>query len=465
MMSDTPAESSKSPEAPHRVLGGAGSLCMVAGSMLGIGIFLAPPMVARYVESPALFLAVWIFGGLVALAGAAASSELATMFPQSGGDYVFQREAFGPSVAFAGGWVLWAAIFGGSIAAVASGLSSYQIPAIAGVDLSRPAIHLPFGSALSWSQLLAVGFVALLTGVNHLSARLTNRVQVVTTLLAVGIAATGAIYAIAHAPATPAPLPASRPPVTAAALIAAYLPVYFTYSGWNSVTYVSGEVHNPSRNLPRSLIGGTAIITIVYVVFCLGLLKVLGVGGLQAASEASSAGARLLSGPTGELMMTLAVTAALLASLNASILGSSRVAYAMAKGGALVATAGHLHPKRGVPTRALWLQAAWAALLILTESFEQILSMVSVAMVLLGSITVAALFVLRWRRPELVRPHRVFGYPVVPAFYLLSNLVVIGVMLPRAISPERGGLYPLLGLAILLGAYISHRVARAARAT
>jgi basic amino acid/polyamine antiporter, APA family len=442
----------------RRVFGTTASVVVVAGSMLGAGIFLAPPIVARAVDSPIAFMLVWALGGISALGGAVACSELATMFPRSGGDYVFQREAFGASMAFASGWVLLAAIFGGSIAAIASGLATYQLPVITGLDPARTIFPLPWGHGLTIAQAVAIGLILIVTLVNWQGAHMSGRFQTVTTLIAVALVLAGAVYGLvsghvsALAPAT------TRTPLSSAALVAAYLPVYFAYSGWNGVIYVSGEVVEPSRNLPRGLLGGTLVITALYMVVCMGFLCVLGIDGLRNVTEASSAAARALAGPAGEMAVAMAVSIALVASLNASILGSSRVAYAMAREKAFWRGAAELDRKRGVPSRSLWLQAAWAAVLVLSERFEQILDMVSVAMVLLGSLTVGALFVLRRREPHAARPHRALGYPVLPALYLVSNAVIIVVILQRLVTPDPGALYPLLGLGILAVAYVSHRL-------
>jgi APA family basic amino acid/polyamine antiporter len=442
---------------PRRVFGASSSIVVVAGSMLGAGIFLAPPIVARAVTSPAGFMLAWALGGLAALGGAAACAELATLFPRSGGDYVFQREAFGPSLAFASGWVLLAAIFGGSIAAIASGLATYQLPVLLGFDPHRVALALPLGKSLSVGQLVAIGLVVAATLVNQ-RTRLTGRVQAVTTIIAMTLALAGALYGISRGGPAPTAPASPSPSFSPAALVAAYLPIYFAYSGWNGVIYVSGEVREPSRNLPRGLLVGTLAVTVLYTVVCFGFLRVLGLEGLRAVADASSAAAGVLAGHVGQLAVAAVVSVALLASLNASVLGSARVAFAMARDGAFWSGAARLGARSGVPARGLWLQAGWSAVLVLSESFERILDMVSVAMVVLGSLTVAALFVLRRRRPELPRPHRAWLYPALPALYLVSNVIILVLSLGRLVRPEGGALYPLLGLGILAVAYLSHRL-------
>jgi len=443
-----------------RVIGALGGFAIVAGSMLGIGIFLSPPIVASHVGQPALFLGVWALGGLTALAGAVACAELGTLMPRAGGDYVFQYEAFGPSVAFASGWVLFGAIFCGSIATLSVGLCTYQLPALLGVDLSGSVLQLPWGAPVSAAQLAAVGLVPLLTALNALGARPSARTQTWLTLLPIGVLAACALWAIARGGAAPA---ASIPPrgaasvLTIGGLVSAYNAVYFAYSGWINVIYVGGEVSAPQRNIPRALIAGTLAVTALYLLLCAGFLRVLGLSALAQAGEAGSATAALLGGERARQAVTLLIASALLASINATVLGGARVAYAMARRGALWSPLGRVDARHRVPQGALWLQALLACALILSGRFEDLYVMVSLAMVLTGTLTVSCLFVLRRTRPEAPRPYRATGYPPLPALYVVSSLLVIGVMLQRALSGTPGAWYPLLGLGVFGVAFLAHR--------
>ncbi len=452
-------------EQPPRVMGGVAAFAVVAGSMLGIGIFLAPPIVARHVDSQLAFMGLWLAGGLTALGGAVACAELAVMMPRSGGDYVFQREAFGPSVAFASGWVLLAAIFAGSIAAVATGMCTYQLPTLLGVDLRTLLVTTDIGWQLQPAQLVAVGLVLLLTLINTLGLRPSGRLQTLATLIPICALAMAAAFVLGRPgiePQQPGP-PADFSGISLQGLVAAYLPIYFAYSGWNGVIYLAGEVRRPERNLPRALLLGTLVVTGLYALMCTGFLQVLGLGGLAGAGEAGSASAEVLGGRPARLAVTAVVAVALLATLNGSVLGSARVAYAMARGGAFWQGAARLHPRNGVPVRALWLGGGWACLLILSNRFEQILDMVSVAMVLSGSLTVASLFVLRARQPAADRPWRAWAYPWLPLVYLAANAVVLVVMLGNAFTAEPGAYYPLIGLVILVVTYLAHRLRRVRR--
>lgn len=447
-------ENSEAVESPPRVLKGFGTFAIVAGSMLGIGIFLAPPIVAERVGSTWVFLGLWLFGGIVALGGAVACGELGAMFPRSGGDYVFQREAFGPSVAFATGWLLFSAVFGGSIAAIAVGLCEYQLPVIIGKDL-----HYPVFWGISGTQLVALALIFILTTMNRAGVAISGRFQAIVTLIPITVLSLGALYVVFlwNAPDHPVVQRAYTPTLTITGLVAAYLPIYYAFSGWNAVIYLGGEVRNPGRTIPRALITGTLAITLLYTLMCIGFTKVLGVAALSQVDEAGSASAQVLGGETAKFAVTCCILVALVACLNGAILGGARVAYAMGRDGVLWREIGTLDPKNKVPSRALWLQAVWASFLVMTESFTQILDLVSVAMVLCGTITVTALFVLRARRRDEKRPYRAWGYPWLPGLYLVVNATVIVIIVGRAFTEDTSAFYPLLGMAVMAIAYLGHR--------
>jgi APA family basic amino acid/polyamine antiporter len=461
------SEGSFGPGAPDtpRVIGSLQGFAIVAGTMLGIGIFIAPPAAAAQVSSPWAFLMVWAVAGLIALAGAVACGELAALMPRAGGDYVFQREAYGPSIAFASGWVLFAAIFAGSIAAIAVAFCEYQLPVFlqaAGIpwDPKAPMLEVA-GVTVKGTQVVALGLVLLFTIVNAVSTRLAAWTQSALTLVPVFCLAGLAVYGIVVGPPEGAiTLPSTAyasTPLTLDGLVTAYMVVYFAYSGWNAIIYVGGEVRDPARTLPRSLISGTLAVTALYLLMCVAFVRVLGMEGLSASGEAGTATASALAGHAGKILITALIAIALLSTLNANILQGARVAYAMGRSGAAISDVGKLSRTSQVPVAALVLQVGIASIVVVTGRFEQILQMVSLAMVITGSLTVGAVFVLRWRRPELARPYRATWYPVLPALYLVSSGVVLVVMLKRAFSDEPGAWYPLLGLGILAIAFAAHR--------
>lgn len=448
-----------SPASQQRVIGPLGAFAIVAGSMLGIGIFLSPPIVAKHVAEPLPFLLVWVAGGLTALAGAVACGELGAMFPRAGGDYVFQYEAYGPSVAFASGWTLFAAIFCGSIATMTIGLCTYQLPALLGVDLAAHGVTLPGGLRLDGTRLAALGLVVMLTLLNVRGARLSAGTQAALTLVPIGALALFSGWALFRGGAPVQLEPAAGPSLTLGGLVLAYNAVYFAYSGWINVVYVGGEVREPQRNIPRALVLGSVTVTALYLLLCIGFLRVLGPAGVASAGEVGSATAGALGGDSLRIGLTVLIASALLASINGTVLGGARVARAMAQRGALWSALAAIDPKRSSPRRALWLQAALSMLLIVSGRFEDLLHLVGLTMVLTGALTVSCVFVLRRTRPQTLRPYRASGYPWLPGLYVLSSLVVIGVMLRRALAGEPGALYPLLGLAVFAAALLGHRAA------
>jgi APA family basic amino acid/polyamine antiporter len=443
-----------------RVIGALSAFAITAGSMVGIGIFLSPPIVASHVPSAPLFFAMWALGGLISLAGAVACAELATMMPKVGGDYVFQHEAFGPSIAFASGSVLFAAIFCGSIATLAVGLSTYQLPVLLGLDFSTSLIPLPLGMDLTGAELAAVGLVLALTFVNVRGTTMSARMQSGLTLFPIALFAAFALALIFRSLASaspPAVAPAAATPLTAYGLAVSYMAVYFAYSGWINIIYVAGEVAEPSRNIPRALIGGTLAVTLLYLLLCGGFYEALGMAGLRDAGEVGTAAAAMLAGTSGKLAVTLLIALALTACTNATVLGGARVAYAMAREGALFRGLATLDDERQVPRRALWVQAALSCLLIVSGTFEQLMTMVSLAMVVTGALTVSSVFVLRQKQPNRARPYRASFYPWLPGLYVLASIVTIAIMVSRAISGEADAWVPIFGLLILIAAYLLHR--------
>ena len=453
------APASAPPAAPQRFqrsIGFWGAFSIVAGSMLGIGIFLSPGEMARSVSSPWIFLGIWLAAGVIVIGGAVAYAELGTRFPKAGGDYVFHREAFGSSVAFATGWGLFGAIFSGSIAAVAVAIWQYQLSALTGFDFTQTAFVLGTFS-VNWAQIMGCGLVLALTALNARGVQFSAWAQQVTTLTPVLLLFVLAVVVLVMALSgkLPAPVTPDAPiPLTIGGIVTAYLAAYFAYSGWNAVIYVAGEVETPQKNIPRALLGGTLTITAMYLLLCVAFLAVLGMGGLASGGEASSSLATILGGGWMGGLMNILVLMCLLATLNGSILGGGRVAFAMGRDGVFLKVAGKLNRETGVPTVALWLQAGWSIVLVLTNRFEDLLFAVSITMVATGALTVVALWRIRRRDgfPDGVYP--AFGSPWLPGLFLLSSVLVIIGQIVSVFQGARAN--PLIGLGVLVGAYLAH---------
>ena len=406
---------------------------IVSGSMLGIGIFIFPPVVAQHIHSSGYFMLVWLLGGLAALCGALCVAEMGAMMPRAGGEYPYLRLAYGPGIAFSTGWLQLLATFPGSLATMAVGTATYQLPVLFGptmavpIDLGVMTIEAP----TFW----AIVLVVLLTALNHIGVVLSGRVQLVLTVVPLAVLLVVSLFVVGDVgtvEVAEAGLDLDLWPIpSAAALAAAYLPVYFAYSGWNAAIYIGGEIEDPGRNLPHAVIGGTLSVLVLYMVLSAGFLSVFTVADLAGVGEAGTAAAGRLFGQTGIFVMTTMILLAMLGSINGSVMTGSRVGYAMAEQGHFPRSGFRLHPRHGTPVVALWTQTGLAVGLITMQGFEALMRYTSCAMLISGSLTVYAVVRLRERLPELHRPYRVSFYPWVPWAYIGSCLFVLAVLVAQ----------------------------------
>jgi len=446
--------------AEKRTIGFYSSFSLVVGSMLGVGIFLYPPIVAGHC-SPLVYFLTWIFGGIIALAGAMACAELSTMMPHAGGDYRFQREALGPSVAFATGWVLFLGIFSGSIATMSVALFQYQMPALLGQDLSVPILSYPWGGSLNLTDLGACCTVVILSIVCKVGIRSSGRLQLLLTVVPIVFLFGFAAYALGSQ--SPQPAIPSPPKDSILGWVEAYLVVYFAYAGWNSIIYIAGDIQKPSKNIPKALIGGTLFTTALYLLLCYTFVHVLGYAELAKSIEAGTAVASTFGQPFFSVLMTALIALAILASINGTLMAGARTGYSMSRDGLFL-------NKKASQDHILLLQCIWSILLILTGRFESLTQLTSLAMLITGSITVFIVFLLRKTRPHADRPYRSRAYPIMPLLYLLCNIAVLGYVFCSAVYKTRILLtdsnqelwsnwkdwYPLFGLFLFVLAFAIH---------
>jgi len=420
--------------AERRVIGPLGAGSVIAGTMLGVGILLTPPLVAAATSSQAGFYGLWLLGALVALAGADAYAELSAMLPQGGGDVIYQRRAFGPALAFASGTTMFSLAFAGSIAALAAACGTYQVQTLitaAGLDVDLAA---PLIGPLTGARLVALAIVIGLTAANAAGARFATRTQTLLTVLPlVGLALLAVISLLTTAPAPVAEL-TEIPHIP---LVDAWSGVYFAYAGWPAIVYVAGEIRQPGRTLPRAMLGGTALITALYLLLCAAFLHVLGRAGLAQAGEAGTAMVVALFGPEAGAGMAALVLMALLSSINGTILGGARVGAALFR--------------HATVPRALLLQALLAGALVLSGSFQSILRISSLAMMVVGALTVSSQIVLRLREPDLPRPYATRAYPWSAIFFVAVSIGMV-VLTVAGSDPA----LPLAGLVALAGLGLSH---------
>ena len=450
------------PHALHRALGAWDGASLTIGAVVGTGIFLTAGDVARSLPHVALVLAVWLAGGLLVLAGALAYAEMGAMFPRAGGLYHFLKEAWGPLPAFLYGWTCLMVIMTGGIAAIAVGFGEYfgaLVPAFSSSRLvwSLGALHVNGG------QVAALLAIVVLTATNHFGVRQGASVQNLFTLAKLGTIAAlvvgGALRPARAAVDWGAALPAA-PLALAVPFGVALIATLWTYDGWYALTFSAGEVRDPKRDLPRGLILGVAIVIVAYAALNVIYLRALGVAELAKTSRVAEAAARALFGDAAARAMTAAVALSAFGCLAATILYSSRIYQPMAADGVFFRGVAGIHPRWRTPVAALWLQSAWAAVLTLTGSYTQLFTYVTFGGVLFHVGAGLALFRLRAVRPGEPRPYRAWGWPVVPALFVLGMALLT---LNTLQSAPRESLLGLLAIAAGLPAYAAWRRGAAGR--
>jgi APA family basic amino acid/polyamine antiporter len=392
---------------------------LVVASVIGSGIFLTPGTIAERLPDPGWIFAAWIAGGLLSLAGALANAELGAMFPHAGGDYVYLREAFHPGAGFAMGWLSFFAIFTGTIATLAAGFA----------DALAPFLALGEGAELALAIAATVAFSAL----NYLgvrtSARFNNLVTGAKVAALVAFVVLAPLWGRGDA-AGLAPAAGAAGAATLTAFGLALSPVLFSYLGWNATVYVASEIRDARRNVPRSLFYGLAVCVAVYLAVNAAYLYAIPVGEMRGLENVGEAAARALFGGAGGTAVALFVIASILGTLNATVLVGPRIAYAMALDGRFFGGVDRVHEAHHTPHVAIVLQGLVAvALLLALRRFPSILDFTTFGIVLATSADTLALFALRRRQPDRRRPYRAWGYPWVPALYLLANLAIAVAMI------------------------------------
>jgi APA family basic amino acid/polyamine antiporter len=407
---------------------------IIVGSMIGSGIFIVSAEMARLLGSPGLLLAAWLVTAVMTVLGALSYGELAAAMPHAGGQYVFLREAYGPLFGFLYGWTLFLVIQTGTIAAVAVAFAKFLGLFVPWVAASRVLVPLPLGYRLSSQQLTAMAVIALLTWVNCRGLRQGATVQNVFTVAKVGGLAALVVLGFTL-PADPEAVRANFGPHFAdnfnlgmlAVFGAALVGSLFSSDAWNNVTFTGSEVVDPRRNLPLALFLGTAVVSLIYLAANVVYLRALPLAAIAGAPEdrVGTLAARSLLGAPGLTFINAAILISTFGCTNGLILAGARVTYAMARDGLFFRRAAEVSPRTHTPVFALAIQAIWASALVLSGTYSDLLNYVIFAALLFYVLTVGALFVLRRTRPDLERPYRAFGYPVLPGLYIVMAALVM----------------------------------------
>ncbi len=440
---------------------------IVVGSMIGSGIFIVSADMAAKLQSPIWLLAAWSLSALVTVLGALAYGELAAAMPHAGGQYVYLREAYGPLAGFLYGWTLFFVIQTGTIAAVAVAFAKFLNAFVPFVRLEPEWTLLQLGAwkwQLSSGQIVAIGVILFLGAVNCLGIRWGAVIQnFFTTAKTMGVLGLIAL-ALSYGKGDWANLSAA-PPAGSPALDAWSLSFFFLFGGalvgslfssdaWNNITFTAGEVKNPSRNLPLALAIGTLLVNSLYLLANFGYLHVMSLPEIMAFNEQQkpqtlTLGVQVISTVAGEgwgRILMLAILCSTFGCINGLSLAGARVYYAMAKDGIFFRRLGDIHPRFHTPVKALFAQVLMAGVLALSGKYNELLDLVMFAVMVFYVLTVAGLFILRRKRPEMERPYKAVGYPLLPGIYILAASVISLAMLKQNPYALPGLLLTLAGI-------------------
>ena len=429
----TSEESSSPPPQPTLVRGLTtwdGALLTI-GSVVGTGIFITTADMAKVLPHPGLILLVWLAGGLLTLAGALTYGELGTMFPRAGGLYHYVKEAYGPLWGFLYGWTAFLVIMSGGIAALGVAFGEYLgsfLPFFSTGHILRSVSIGSWTWTLSGGQVAAVLAILLLTAINHFGLKEGAWVQNALTVLKIGsivaFVALG-LFARAHVEPHLTDPVGAVPGGLLAAFGIAMIAALWTYDGWYGLTCSAGEMRDPGRGLPRGLILGTAAVMLLYLLLNVVYERALSVSAMAATPRIAETAAEVLFGPGAARLISLAVLISTFGCISSTILYTSRIYLPMAEDGVFFRSLARIHPKYRTPVPSLWAQTAWAVVLTVSGTYSQLYTYVVFASVVFHAMTAAAVFVFRRRRPEAPRPYRTWGYPVVPALFILACLLLI----------------------------------------
>ena len=407
---------------------------LLVGSVIGSGIFVVPSLIARRVPDAGLVIGIWIFSGLLVLSGALTLAELGTMLPESGGLYVYMREAYGSFWAFLYGWTIMLVVIPGSMAALTSAFLLYL------------KLFLPM--AFWIEKGVGIGILLGLAFINARGAKLGAGVQNVFTVLKIaGLVGLVGLALFTRRGDSSHFLPLAPEHVSGGLLVAiglSMISTLFAYDGWQLSSFVAGEVRDPQRNLARSIILGVVIVIVVYVSANVAYVFVLGQSRIAASERVASDAMSAMIGPIGATLIALAILCSTFGALSANVLTAPRVFFAMARDGLLVPQLARVDPRYETPATAIWALAVWAGLLTLTGGYEHLITMSQFANWIFFTMVVVSVMVLRRAHPDWERPYRVPGYPLpVIVFVLVSSAFVVNTLIGSTRSS-------LMGLGLLL---------------
>ena len=437
---------------------------LVVGTVIGTGVFIKSAIMAQDAGSPLLVLAAWVAAGLLSLAGALSYAELGAMLPHAGGEYVYLRRSYGELAAFLFGWMRFAVAGSGSIAVLGVGFATF-LSAIVPLDAVWVTGTYDFvGRTMPWrfglTQVVAIVAIVFFAVINCLTVVVGGRVQTALTILKVGgigIVVLGIAFLSPTGDWGHLATPSTGNSSGAGAFGLAMLAALWAYDGWNSMPMAAGEVKDPGRNVPRALIGGMVAVMAIYCTANLAYFYALPWTDVLTSSSTAhrdalpvaTRAAQTAFGEGGGRLMSIAFVLSALGALNGSTLTGARVPFAMARDGLSPARAGVLNARTRVPVTAVLMQAGWACVLAASGTFDQLTDYVVFASWIFYGLVTSAVFVLRFRAPDLERPYRTLGYPIVPLVFVVVALwLVINTLVNRPVESVAGLVLIALGLPV-----------------
>jgi len=430
-----------------RQLGLFDSTMMVVGIVIGSGIFMTTGLMADALPSVSLILIVWLLGGLQMLAGALTYAELSAAMPKAGGQYVYLREAYGSLPAFLFGWVAFIAYLTGTNAAIAVAVAEHLGSFYPSISTHNIVIAFDYFS-ISGGQIFAISLILILSFINYLGILFGKWIQNVFTILKIGSILFFALAGLFISTGNHIDFSINPTSMSIGSILTgmgiALVAVTWTVGGWEYVTFAAGEIKNPKKNLPLALIIGTVVILVLYIMINIAYLKVLPMDSLIGELKVGEATAKSLYGPGIAGAFVVVVIISKFGSLNGNILVGPRISYAMAKDKLFFSKAAEVHPKFHTPGNAIMIQGVWASVLALSGTFEEIITLVVFVNFMMWIAASSTVFVLRKKQPELERPYKVWGYPYVPAFFIIfSSAIMINTFFE---SPQQS----LMGIGLTL---------------
>src|SRR6202789_3725118 len=428
-----------------RDLGLSHAGAVVVGTIIGSGIFLVPSEMMQAVGSAGLVYVAWMVGGLLSFFGALTYAELGAMKPQAGGEYVYVRDAYGPLAGFLYSWTWFLIAKPASIATITTGLVRILGTFPVFSFFSHACVSHPFN--VSYGQLVAVAATVLISGLNYIGVRRAGEFQFLFTLLKIaiilGIVAVGFSYSGGTWANFATEFAGAKGGI--AGFFAALVAALWAYDGWNDLNMVAGEIRNPQRNIPLSLIWGVATVGALYILVNAAVQYVLPAAAVAASERPASEAVALVLGRTGASLVSAGMARLMLVSLNGTIMSGARVPFATARDGYFFKSIAVVHPRFHTPSVAIIVQCGLAiVLLLLGGSFRQFFSLAIFAEWLFYMIAGSTIFVFRRREPKLDRPYRVWGYPVVPALFVLVAAALLYYTFTDNLKSSAGGCLVIL---------------------